>query len=976
MKKSTILFLVTLLSFLGLATTLHAKNQANTLIIHYYRYDNNYQDFNVWLWQNEPIGLDGIQFNFSNDNVDDYGAWLEVDLKKDFPNTTRFGIIIKKGGWNGYQEPFGDRYFELNKMEIKNNKVHAYLVEQDKQIGLSESDLLNNIPNYNPRILTAFFDKDLNIISTFTETNVQYEIFEISNKIEYLITSGTLKVTSLKFKIPNQINLLNSYKIVAKFSDGTTSSKNISIQNLYDTKAFEDAFTYEDELGAIYSKSKTIFRLWAPISESVSLNLYQQGHPNYDNLGNPKNEILPYLTKDMIKIENGVWQITIDEDLANTYYTFTVNNYGIENEVTDPYSYSTGANGLRSMVIDFNETNPIDWKYNSRPDTIKQLTDYIIYELHVRDLTTHSSWNGKNEHRGKFLGFTDTNTTYTKDNVTVTTGIDHIEELGVNAVQLLPIFDFGYIDEVEMANNPNYQNTFNWGYMPHHFNTLEGSYSTNPFDGKNRVNEFKQLVQALHDKNIRVIMDVVYNHTGESESSNFNKIIPGYFHRMNQEGSFINGSGTGNETASERLMVRKFMLDSIKFLATEYNLSGFRFDLMALHDVETMQMIEEMLHEIDPSIAVYGEPWHAGNAGILDQDSAGKQNIKNFNNVGAFNDVLRDAVKGSVFIESEGGFIQGYKPSEQLEKIKYGIVGGIDHKQVNIEKWHLSPLRTINYVSAHDNNTLYDKLRLTGISGSKVENLQIQANAIVLTSQGIPFLHAGVEFLRSKPKEGGGYDENSYESSDTVNQLRYDRKVTYNNVFEYYKTLIQIRKHYPQFKMTTSNDINNYLNFIETNVNTIAFEISNPNMSSMIVIHSGNVTGLSSVNLPANKTYKLLTSFGQANILGLSIVSNTAHIPPNTTAILVENNPINDVSLKNKTVSINKNTPFDPLANLNYDKSKYSVYSSSFYDTKISSNYLIKLIINDSNGNFLPLEYTLTVKGNNPKINIIGEILK
>ena len=252
--------------------------------------------------------------------------------------------------------------------------------------------------------------------------------------------------------------------------------------------------------------------------------------------------------------------------------------------------------------------SPEGWTYGSRPNTIKELTDYIVYELHVRDLTTHSSWNGNDHYRGKFLGLTQSNTTYRENGVTVTTGLDHILELGVNAVQLLPIFDFGYVSETDSFNNLNYPKIFNWGYMPYHFNTLEGSYATNPFDGRVRIQEFKDVVQTFHEHDLRIIMDVVYNHTGESESSNFNKIIPGYYHRLSPSGGFSNGSGTGNETASERSMMQKFMVDSVLFWATEYNLSGFRFDLMALHDIDTMNLIKEKLNAIDPSIVVYGEP--------------------------------------------------------------------------------------------------------------------------------------------------------------------------------------------------------------------------------------------------------------------------------------------------------------------------------------------------------------------------------
>src|SRR5690625_2672465 len=803
MKKTLILLtLLPLLFFISLIS-IKASNEVDTLVVHYFRYDNDYTNFNFWLWENEPDNLEGKQFNFNNNDVDDLGAFKEVNLKEDgYKNTTRFGIIVKKGGWEGYREPGGDRFFDLKNMEVINNKVHAYIVEQDLNIGTSTSDIEQGIPDYSPKILSARFE---------TNSDINIRLSHIPKKIEVLENNKTIYEVENNFnlnmtiKISYNFDLLKNYQLHAVF-DNSSFTKSISIESFYDTDEFEKAFTYEGELGAIYSNDKTTFRLWAPISEKVELNLYKQGHPNYDNLGNKNNELKPFKTYDMTKIEDGAWEHVINEDLASYYYTFSVTNYGQTHEVTDPYSYSTGANGLRSMVVNFEELNPEGWDYNNRPKTIKELTDYIVYELHIRDLTTHETWEGNEEYRGKFKGFTEEGTTFTNRNgITVSTGVDHIKELGVNAVQLLPIFDFGYIDEVEMALNPNYNNTFNWGYMPYHFNTLEGSYATNPFDGNVRISEFKELIQTLHNNDIRVIMDVVYNHTGESETSNFHKIIPGYYHRLNKDGGFSNGSGTGNETASERLMVRKFMVDSIKFLANEYNLSGFRFDLMMLHDVETMQLIEDELNKIDPTIVIYGEPWHAGGAMISDSNAAGKQNIKNFNNIGAFNDIFRDAVKGSVFNEKEGAWIQGVKPSSHIEGLKYGIVGGVDHKDVSYnDKWHLKPTRTINYVSAHDNNTLHDKLRLTNIKGTELEKMQIQANAITLTSQGIPFIHAGAELMRSKPKDGGGFDENSYESHDSNNHIRWDRKANYLNDIEYSIQLIHIRKHSTQLKMSNN----------------------------------------------------------------------------------------------------------------------------------------------------------------------------
>ncbi|PKK87282.1 MAG: hypothetical protein CVV63_01550, partial [Tenericutes bacterium HGW-Tenericutes-8] len=520
---------------------------------------------------------------------------------------------------------------------------------------------------------------------------------------------------------------------------------------------------------------------------------------------------------------------------------------------------------------------------------------------------------------------------------------------------------------------PKYTNTFNWGYMPYHFNTLEGSYATTPFDGAKRITEFKEAVMALHNNDMRVIMDVVYNHTGDSEGSNFHKIIPGYYHRMNATGGFSNGSGTGNETASERPMMRKFMVDSVKFWAEEYNLSGFRFDLMALHDYETMNDIKDMLKEIDPTIVVYGEPWNGGSTPLSSTIAADKGNIKNMPEVGAFNDVTRDAVKGSVFISNEGGWVQGNTSDYNVQAIKYGIMGGIDQGLPQIGEWHLEPIRTINYVSAHDNNTLYDKLRLTGVKASDAELLQIQANAIILTSQGIPFLHAGAEFMRSKPLPAGGYDHNSYESPDTVNQLRYDRKLTYVEVFEYYKDLIQIRKDYQNFRLETSADITSKVSFLATDQGnkSIAYKIagdaSNP---EMVVIHSGKIAGLTMVTLPEGKTFKVLTTLQNSNPNGIETVSGVTFVPGSTSMILVEET--SPITIKNELVKVSKGKNFNPASNVTINDASAELYYSSFHDTDVPGFYAVTVAVKESFGRVTYYQYMLQVTGNRFDVNLGG----
>jgi pullulanase len=642
------------------------------------------------------------------------------------------------------------------------------------------------------------------------------------------------------------LDFAKSYTIEATFpSNSSVNDYSITFDGIYDSEEFEIAFGYEgDDLGSIVDGNTTTFRVWAPVSQSVKLNIYDTGTPL--SLGGTDT---PVRTVDMVKDVKGTFYYEEESNLHGSYYTYSVTNGSVTNETIDPYAKSAGVNGIRGMVVDFNQVNPTGFTYDNRPSNMVNATDAIIYELHVRDLTSHSSWNGTEINRGKFLGLTESGTTYEG----YKTGFDHIKDLGVTHVQILPFFDFGVVDESKLDDSD--YNSFNWGYMPLNFNVPEGSYSSDPFDGETRVRELKQMIMEFGEADIRINMDVVYNHHGLTADSNFEKIVPGYYFRKTSSGAFSNGSGTGNETASERVMMRKFMIDSVKFWAEEYNISGFRFDLMALHDIETMVLLEAALKEIDPTIMVYGEPWMGGTSPLDASLQGGKMNLAEMATVGAFNDDLRDAVKGSVFAKEQGGFIQGEFNTNNEMRIKYGIVGGVDYPSINgsnlspLKVWHTSPVKTINYVTAHDNNTLHDKLYLTLVEDEKLDlipALQKQANAIVLTSQGIPFLHAGDELLRTKPlADKEGFDHNSYESPDSTNQIRWDLMTDEEtqDVYNYYKGLIALRKSHESFRMTDKDDIIDNIRFIEEDLEgLIAFEIanqaSNDEFETILVFHN------------------------------------------------------------------------------------------------------------------------------------------
>jgi pullulanase len=561
------------------------------------------------------------------------------------------------------------------------------------------------------------------------------------------------------------------------------------------------------DLGISYTPKRTIFKLWAPPASGVRLHLY-----NYDLTGEPEQVV------DMTRAEHGVWTAELEGDMEGMYYTFQTQIRGNwQEEAADPYARAVGTNGIRAQVIDLAKTDPAGWANDQRPPLISPL-DIVLYELHVRDASIYPE--SGIDYKGKFLGLTQTGTTGPRG---VSTGLDHLKELGVTHVHLLPSFDFLSVDE-RYPDSAQY----NWGYDPQNYNVPEGSYSTNPQDGAVRIREFKKLVQALHNAGIRVIMDVVYNHTGYSENAKFNRLVPGYYYRQRKDGSLSDASACGNEIASERPMVRKFIRESLEYWVKEYHIDGFRFDLMGIHDIQTMNEISTSLHAIDSTIFLYGEGWTAGDSPLPDSLRALKVNTGQLDRVAAFSDDLRDGLKGSVFEPEERGFVSGRPGLE--ESIKFGIVAAGPHDQVNYDSvnyskapWAPQPYQCINYVSCHDNHTLWDRLELSMPNDSERRRLLMHklALTIVLTSQGVPFLHAGSEMARTK-----GGEENSYKSPDAVNQIDWSRKYRYNDLFEYVRDLIRIRKAHQAFRLPTNGLINQYLRFLETDGdNLIAYRL-------------------------------------------------------------------------------------------------------------------------------------------------------
>lgn len=566
------------------------------------------------------------------------------------------------------------------------------------------------------------------------------------------------------------------------------------------------------DLGATYTPEKTSFRLWAPSAQAVSLCLYRDGD------GDCK-----IAAEQMKKDEEGTWTIEVSGDLDCVYYTYLVTYDGVTRESQDPYAKAVGVNGIRSMVVDLAKTNPKGFEEDQHI-FVEKPTDAILYELSVSDMTRDPSSGVKNA--GKYLGLTEKNTKSKEGNAT---GLDHIKDLGVTHIQLMPSFDFGSIDEAHLEREQ-----YNWGYDPVNYNVPEGSYSTDPFHGEVRIREFKQMVQAFHEAGIGVIMDVVYNHTYDIENNCFQKCVPDYYYRKDENG-YTDASACGNEVASEKPMVRKFIVDSVTYWAKEYHIDGFRFDLMGILDMETMKAVRAALDEISPKLLVYGEGWTGGESPIPDELRAMKRHVKKIGGVGAFSDDIRDNTRGSVFYDHDTGFASGKQHLENA--VRYSVVGACFHPQVDYKEYRYSngawanlPSETINYVSCHDNMTLWDKLAVSCQGKSKEERLSMNrlCAAMVMTAQGIPFFLSGEEMGRSKPIEGSDkLSENSFNLPAYTNNIRYENRSEFADLFSYYKGLIAFRKMHEGLRLSKAEEIKQKIRFVENlkEKNVVAFTI-------------------------------------------------------------------------------------------------------------------------------------------------------
>ena len=544
---------------------------------------------------------------------------------------------------------------------------------------------------------------------------------------------------------------------------------------------------------ADYTPKQTTFRLFAPDNaKTVKLRIYKAGHK-----GRPERTVT------MERTAADTWTATVTGNLMGRFYTFDTGR----GECAGIFAKAVGVNGQRAAIIDMDKTDPAGWNDDRRP-VVKSPADLVIYEMHHRDYSIDASSGIANG--GKFLALTDPK------------AIAHLKELGVNAVHILPSFDYASVDETHLST-PQY----NWGYDPVNYNVPDGSYSTDPYKPETRIREFKQMVQALHKAGIRVILDVVYNHTFNIDGSNFQRTYPDYFYRKTADGKYSDGSGCGNETASERDMMRRFMVESVLYWIDEYHIDGFRFDLMGCHDIETMNAIRKAVDEVDPTIFIYGEGWSAGSCALPTEQLGLKANMKAMPGIAAFSDELRDALRGPFSDDTKGAFLAG-KPGEE-ESIKFGIAGAIEHPQVDMSKvnysteaWASQPTQMISYVSCHDDMCLTDRLRasIPGITTDELIRLDMLAQTAVLTSQGVPFILSGEEMLRDKKGV-----HNSYNSPDSINRLDWNNMERYPQVMDYYKNLTRLRRNHPAFRLGSADLVRRHLEFLPTQPGLVAFRL-------------------------------------------------------------------------------------------------------------------------------------------------------
>ena len=741
-----------------------------SIIIHYHRENNDYKTWSLWLWAK---GGDGNDYKFKYS--DDYGGVAVEKISTFFESAEKgaeLGFIVRDGSWN--KDVGDDRFVLLSELtpDAKGNYEFWLYTEVAK--------VYKERPTSVVYLSTSEFTVDgkLNIVAGHGKIH-GVDLKKDGTSVFSKTYAGVDKVTETLEEAPA---IDSAYKVEVTFENDYKEEFSVSTRKLYQSDSFASAYHYDgDDLGLTYTSAKSTFKVWSPVSKKIELKIYDTGTPaKLASDGHPGSDT-PYKVVEMTKGEKGVWKAEVNEDLAGKYYTYSVTNYLYENtEVVDPYAKAVGVNGLRGMILDLATTDPEGWD-EVAPNEIdrKALT---VWECHIADLTASETWGGTPANAKKYAGFHESDTTYGTGESAVKTGFDHVKELGVNAVQILPMFD-----QANDETNPE----FNWGYNPLNYNAPEGVYSSDPYDGAVRIRELKELIADYNEAGINIIMDVVYNHVNSVSGQNFDVLMPYYYFRYDDTGALSNGSGCGNETASENYMFSKFMIDSATYWADEYKLGGFRFDLMGLHDLDTMEELTLSVKEVNPNAVIYGEPWTGGTSPLPATKAATQANTNKYEGYGSFSDSIRDnLISGGLNDKTTTGWAtvkEGGKVGSKglkLVQAMYGMHDGVS-----------DPDKTVSYASCHDNYTLFDRAKAAHgetLDDELALKMAELANAVVFTSQGTGFMLSGEEMLRTK-----GGDSNSYKSSYDVNALDYSLKAEYPKLFEDYQKLIALKQTAP-----------------------------------------------------------------------------------------------------------------------------------------------------------------------------------
>lgn len=867
------LTVVTALVSIDAKPSLAAANHKVT--VHYQRYDDDYTPWNVWLWCD---GANGAAYNFTQDNgggtaTDDFGAYGSWELNCTSPND-KVGFLIRTDAWA--KDPDADRFIESALfLPVEGVRTAEIWVKSGSKF------IWTKEPSDKPSLLgaqiTGLRTMKLTFDNTFTLDDAAKASFSFRDNTGTAVeiaSWGTLK-GSAAVGYFTTVTLAADVKIGTSYSVSHPNYGTIEsdLGSLWTLPSFNDQFYYSgDDLGNTYGADSTAFRVWAPTADSLDLVTYSSASAAVET----------GTVYEMTKGVKGTWVYSLPGNQDGTIYMYRA-HFGLKvNETIDPYARAVTINGDRGVVVNLLATNPVGWAGSTRPNNLQSgsATDAILYELHVRDMSMDSTSGIPASHKGKYLAFTDLNTKYKKKGKSTLTGLSAIKDLGVTNIELLPVYDFGSVDETGAGAQ------FNWGYDPKNYNVPEGSYSTNAADPKNRITELKSAILAIHSAGLRVNMDVVYNHVMDSSGFSFEKLVPGYWYRRDSTGLKTSSSGCGNDTATENPMVSKFIQDSVKYWATEYKMDGFRFDLMGLMDLTTMNAIRTQMDAIDPTIIMIGEGWDMG--GLPADKKANTLNSAKMPGIGTFNATIRDGMKGSIMNDGDIGWVSGGFAT--FTGVKTGLSGNvIDYTGSPLVG--VQPGQTINYIESHDNGTLFDRLRLsmgTDIPLPIIAQTSKIGTSMLFLAQGVPFLHAGQEFLRSK-----NYKTNSYNLSDQINSLKWGNRITYADNVSYLKGLIKIRKAHKAFRLATASAITSNMKFLKsTPYQQLGYSINGKAVGdkwgSIVVLANSDPASTAKITVPKGtynvvadgKTVGATDAKGVTKILRTLKSTGTVVVPP------------------------------------------------------------------------------------------------